>query len=140
MAKERVSLKTFVIPVSIIVLASICTYVAAQEDTTTIGKSMGFKRFSTAENDKYVEIANNLSNIINLKGWTLVVNGVQMPLPEHSLQSGQTLRIHLGKGKDNDANLFLDHAAPLNNTTGELVLKNDTGVIVASDIYKACIN
>jgi hypothetical protein len=93
-----------------------------------------------AEDDKYVEIGSNLSEIINLKVWILVVDDVQIPLPEHSLRSGQKLKIHLGKGKDNDTNLFLDHVAPLNNITGELILKNGTGAILTSYSYETHIN
>ncbi|GEM_PF-4671376 len=78
-----------VIAVSIITLASISTYVTAQENTTAANKSMGFDanksmgfgRFMAAGDNKYVEIENNLSRTINLKGWTLVVNDIQIPLP-----------------------------------------------------------
>lgn len=78
--------------------------------------------------------------MINLKDWVLAINDVQIPLPEHSLQPGKTLRIHLDKGDDNDTNLFLDHAAPLNNTTGELILKNDAREIFASYRYENHVN
>ncbi len=89
-----------------------------------------------AWDNKHAEIDRNLSEIINLNDWVSVINDVQISLPEHSLQSGKTLRVHLGKGGDNDTNLFLDHAAPLDNTTGETILKNDTGVTSASLRYE----
>jgi hypothetical protein len=89
-----------------------------------------------AWDDKHVDIDRNLSEIINLNDWVSVINDVQISLPEHSLQSGKTLRVHLGKGGDNDTNLSLDHAAPLDNTTGETILKNDTGVTSESLRYE----
>jgi hypothetical protein len=93
-----------------------------------------------AWDNKHVEIGRNLSEIINLNDWGSVINNVQISLPEHSLQSGKTLRVHLGKGGDNDTNLFLDHAAPLDNTTGETTLKNDTGVTSASLRHENRVN
>gem|GEM_PF-5955514 len=51
------------------------------------------------------------------------------------LQSGQRLRVHLGKGGDNDTNRFLDRTATLNNTTGEIILKNETGETFAAYRY-----
>jgi hypothetical protein len=80
-----------------------------------------------AWDDKHVEIGRNLSEIINLNEWVSVINDVQISLPEHSLQSGKTLRVHLGKGGDNETNLSLDHAAPLDNITGETILKTIRG-------------
>jgi hypothetical protein len=78
-------------------LVSIFTYVTAQEKTIAIDKSLQFRGFSAAGDNGYVEMSNNLSEIVNLKYWVLVINEVQIPLPEHSLQSGQILRVHLGK-------------------------------------------
>jgi hypothetical protein len=62
--KKRTSLETLVIAVSIITLASIFTHVTAQENTKAADKSIAMKEFMAAENDKYVKIGSNLSEII----------------------------------------------------------------------------
>ncbi len=124
------------LPLVIIALSFICTYVAAEGNTTAIIESLVISDVVASGDNKYVEISNNLSEMYSLKNWDLVINGVQIPLPEHSLQSGQKLRFHLGKGEGNDTDMFLDSAAQLNGITDDIILKNDTGKTIASLRYE----
>ena len=87
--------------------------------------------------DKFVEIANDLNETKSLRNWSLVIDGFQIALPEHSLTCGQRVRVHLGKGEGNDTDLFLDSATTLNDTAGNVTLKDDTGKNVASLGYEA---
>jgi hypothetical protein len=140
LTKECRLLNVAMLPLVIIALSTICTYAAAEGNTTDIIKSLVISDVVASGDNKYVEISNNLSEMYSLKNWALVINGVQIHLPEHSLQSGQKIRIHLGKGEGNDTDLFLDSAAQLNDITDEVILKNDTGKTIASLRYEKPAN
>lgn len=121
---------------AVIALAAICTCVTAQENTTALTPTLRIAEVVALGDDEFVEIVNGLNETKNLRNWGLVIDGTQIALQEHSLESGQRVRVHLSKGEKNETDLFLNSAVELNDIAGNVTLKDDTGENVASLEYK----
>ncbi|MFZ3147660.1 MAG: tetratricopeptide repeat protein [Methanothrix sp.] len=77
--------------------------------------------------DEFIEVPNDLREVISLRNWSLKVEGSNIMLPEHSLLPGKAVRIHLGSGKGNETDLFLNSTLELNDTAGSISLINSSG-------------
>ncbi|MGB5100303.1 MAG: tetratricopeptide repeat protein [Methanothrix sp.] len=85
--------------------------------------------------DEFIEVPNDLREVISLRNWSLKVEGSNIMLPEHSLLPGKAVRIHLGSGKGNETDLFLNSTLELNDTAGSISLINSSGEEVLSLDY-----
>ncbi len=85
--------------------------------------------------DEFIEISNGLKETTNLQNWSLEIQGSRVPLPENSLRSGKAVRTHLGSGKGNETDLFLNSTLELNDTAGNISLINSSGEEVLSLDY-----
>lgn len=85
--------------------------------------------------DEYIEISNGPKETTNLQNWSLEIQGSRVPLPENSLRSGKAVRTHLGSGKGNETDLFLNSTLELNDTAGSVSLINSSGEEVLSLDY-----
>lgn len=89
--------------------------------------------------DRSVEITNSLTEARSFKGWTLNINdgsNQSLTLPDFILGSGKKVNIHFGSGKTNETDLFLNSSIALNDTAGNITLKNETGKTAASFGYR----
>ena len=86
--------------------------------------------------DEFIGITNGLNETISLQNWSFEIQGSRVTLPGYSLQSGKSVRIHLGSGQGNETDLFLDSDLELNDMTGSVSLKDDSGEDVASLDYR----
>lgn len=85
--------------------------------------------------DEFIEISNGPKETTNLQNWSLEIQGSRVPLPENSLLSGKAVRTHLGSGKGNETDLFLNSTLELNDTAGSVSLINSSGEEVLSLDY-----
>lgn len=81
--------------------------------------------------DEFIEISNDLKETTNLQNWSLKVESSNITLPEHSLLPGKAVRIHLGSGQKNETDLFLNSNLELNDTVGNVSLRDGSGEDVA---------
>lgn len=89
--------------------------------------------------DEFVEITNNRTDAQSFKGWTLNINdgrNQSTALPDFTLGPDKRINIHFGKGINNGTDIFLNSAAVLNDTAGNVTLKNETGKDMASLEYR----
>jgi hypothetical protein len=100
------------------------------------------KIMATGE-DEFVVVANSRAAAQSLNGWTLDVsdgrNGSSnqsVTLPDLTLGPNERINIHLGRGESNETDVFLNSAITLNDTAGNIILKDETGMIVASFGYR----
>lgn len=80
--------------------------------------------------DEFVEISNNLDEVKNLRGWTLVVDGdeaISLVLPEYILEPGEKVRVHFGAGEDGEADLFMESEIALNDAATNVTLRDEGG-------------
>jgi len=87
--------------------------------------------------DEFIEVANGLKEAVSLQNWSLEIqgSGVSLSLPEHFLLPGKTARIHLGSGRENETDLFLDSGLELNDTAGRVSVIDGSGAKVALVTY-----
>lgn len=85
--------------------------------------------------DEFIEVTNGLKEAISLQNWSLETEDSKVILPGYSLQSGKTIRIHLGSGQWNETDIFLNSDLKLNDTVGNVSLKDSSGAEVASLDY-----
>lgn len=90
--------------------------------------------------DEFIEVTNGLKEAIGLHNWSFEIQGSKVSLPEHSLLSGNAVRIHLGAGQENETDLFLDSDLELNDTTGSISLRDGSGEEVLSLDYWTKLN
>jgi tetratricopeptide (TPR) repeat protein len=81
--------------------------------------------------NEFIEISNDLKETTNLQNWSLKVESSNITLPEHFLLPGKAVRIHLGSGQENETDLFLNSNLELNDTVGNVSLRDGSGEDVA---------
>ena len=93
--------------------------------------------------DEFVVVANSRAAAQSLNGWTLDVsdgrNGSSnqsLTLPDFIIDPDERIYIHLGKGESNETDVFLNSVITLNDTAGNITLKDETGMSVASFEYR----
>lgn len=86
--------------------------------------------------DEFIKVANGLNEALSLQNWSLEIHGSIVSLPDYSLLPGKTVRVHLGSGRENETDLFLDSNLELNDTAGSISLRDDSGAKVASLTYR----
>ncbi len=106
-------------------------------------KMLAITRIMVTGEDEFVVVANSRAAAQSLNGWTLDVidgrNGSRnqsVTLPDFIIDPDERTNIHLGKGESNETDVFLNSAITLNDTAGNITLKDDTGMIVASFEYR----
>ena len=106
-------------------------------------KMLAITKIMATGEDEFVVVANSRAAAQSLNGWTLNVsdgrNGSSnqsITLPDFTIDSDERINIHLGKGESNETDVFLNSAITLNDTAGNVTLKDDTGMIVASFEYR----
>lgn len=80
--------------------------------------------------DEFVEISNNLDEVKNLRGWTLVVDGDEarsVVLSEYVLEPAGKVRVHFGAGEDGEADLFMESEITLNDAATNVTLRDEGG-------------
>ncbi len=121
----------------LIAMSMIGTCAMAQGNTEALAPTLTISGVTAIDGDEFVEIANGLDESKSLKGWSLLVDDSQvLPLPDFLLEPGQTVKIHLGEGNNNETDLFLNSAVKLSDTAGNVTLKDDVGETVASLEYE----
>ncbi len=90
--------------------------------------------------DEFIEVTNGLKEAISLQNWSFEIQGLEVILPRYSLLSGKAVRIHLGSGLGNETDLFLDSNLELNDITGSVSMRDDSGEDVASLDYRTKLN
>lgn len=85
--------------------------------------------------DEFVKISNDMRETTNLHNWRLEISGSNASLPECQLMPGKAVRIHLGRGQENETDLFLNSNLDLNDSAGSVTLIDDRGVEAASLDY-----
>lgn len=122
---------------ALIALAMIGTCAMAQENAEALAPTLVISGVTASENDEFVEIANVMDESKSLKDWSLLIDGSEdLTLPDFLLESGQTVKIHLGKGENNETDLFLNSAAKLSDTMGNVTLMDEAGESVSSLEYE----
>ncbi|MFZ3113749.1 MAG: tetratricopeptide repeat protein [Methanothrix sp.] len=106
-------------------------------------KMLAITRIMATGEDEFVAIANSRAAAQSLDGWTLDVsdsrNGSSnqsLTLPDFTIDPDERINIHLGRGESNETDVFLSSAITLNNTAGNITLKDENGMIVASFGYR----
>ena len=108
---------------------------------------LAITRIMVTGEDEFVVVANSRAAAQSLHGWTLDVsdsrNGSRngssnqsVTLPDFIIDPDERINIHLGRGESNETDVFLNSAITLNDTAGNITLKDDTGMIVASFEYR----
>jgi hypothetical protein len=87
-------------------------------------------------NDEFIEIANGLNENKSLGDWSLIIDGTQVTLPEYTLGPDPKVRVHLSRRNRDESGLFLDSTTELNDTAGDIILRDDAGNDVVSLGYK----
>jgi len=107
--------------------------------SSTSVKTLAITSIRAAGKDKSVEMTNSLTEAQNFKGCTLNINNGRnqsLALPDFTLGPGKKVNIHFGSGKTNETDLFLNSSISLNDTAGNITLKNETGKTAASFGYR----
>jgi len=122
---------------ALIAMAMIGTCAMAQENTEALAPTLAISGVAALEGDEFVEIANGLNESKSLMGWSLLIDGSKdVNLPDFLLEPGQTVKIHLGEGNNNETDLFLNSAVKLSDTAGDVTLKDEAGESVSSLEYE----
>lgn len=122
---------------ALVALSMIGTCAMAQGNTEALAPTLTISGVTASDEDEFVEIANGLNEGKSLKDWSLVIDGSEdLALPDFLLEPGQTVKIHLGEGNNNETDLFLNSAVKLSDTAGNVTLKDDVGENVASLEYE----
>ena len=107
--------------------------------SSTSVKMLAITSIIATGKDEFVEITNNRTEAQSFKGWTLSINdgmNQSSSLPDFSLEPDKRINIHFGKGKSNGTDIFLNSAVTLNDTSGNVTLKDEIGKDVASLGYR----
>ncbi|GAB6266384.1 MAG: hypothetical protein STSR0001_18310 [Methanothrix sp.] len=93
--------------------------------------------------DEFVAVANSRAAAQSLHGWTLDVSdgrndsrNQSLTLPDFIIDPDERINVHLGKGESNETDVFLNSVITLNDTAGNITLKDETGMSVASFEYR----
>jgi len=106
-------------------------------------KMLAITRIMATGDDEFVVVANSRAAAQSLHGWTLDVSEGRnssriqsVTLPDFIIDPDERINIHLGKGESNETDVFLDSVITLNDTAGNITLKDETGMSVASFEYR----
>lgn len=83
--------------------------------------------------DEFIELANNENVAQGFRNLRLIVDGDEnksIIIPNFSLEPGQKIRIHFGQGESNQTDLYLSSEIDLNDTAGNLTLRDSIRDIV----------
>lgn len=98
--------------------------------TSPLGGMLAITEISAEGEDEFVEIANHLDDAVNLKGWTLIVDGDEtrsVVLPEYILKPGAMVRVHFGSGEGSGADMFMESGITLNDDSTSVSLRDGAG-------------
>jgi len=108
-------------------------------DTSSAPKMLAITSIKATGEDEFVVIANSRSVAQNIEGWTLDISdgrNQSILLPDFALGPEKKINVHLGKGESNETDIFLNSAVILNDTAGNVTLKDETGMDEASFGYR----
>ncbi len=115
----------------------------ADAETSSTPKMLAITSVKAADEDEFVVVTNSRTAAQSLNGWTLDVsdgkNGGRIQsitLPDLTLGPDERINVHLGKGESNETDIFLNSAIALNDTAGNITLKDEAGKDVASFGYR----
>ncbi|MFZ2472484.1 MAG: tetratricopeptide repeat protein, partial [Methanothrix sp.] len=77
--------------------------------------------------DEFIELANNEDVAQGFRNLRLIADGdenMSIIIPNFSLDPGQKIRIHFGQGESNQTDLYLSSEIDLNDTAGNLTLRD----------------
>ncbi|RQW78448.1 MAG: tetratricopeptide repeat protein, partial [Methanothrix sp.] len=77
--------------------------------------------------DEFIELANNENASQGFRNLRLIADGDEnksIVLPDFTLEPGQKIRIHFGQGERNQTDLYLGSEIDLNDTAGNLTLRD----------------
>ena len=77
--------------------------------------------------DEFIELANNENVAQGFRNLRLIADGDEnksIVLPDFTLEPGQKIRIHFGQGESNQTDLYLSSEIDLNDTAGNLTLRD----------------
>jgi len=77
--------------------------------------------------DEFIELANNENVAQGFRNLRLIADGDEnksIVLPDFTLEPGQKIRIHFGQGESNQTDLYLGSEIDLNDTAGNLTLRD----------------
>lgn len=99
--------------------------------------SPGFDNGSNRSlNREWVEITNNARRSVNLDGWTLKdEDGHTYIFENYRLEGRATVRIHTGRGRDTDTDLYQDRRRYVWDNRDTATLRNDRGRYIDSDSW-----
>ncbi len=86
--------------------------------------------------DDFIEVTNGPKEVVSLQNWSLEIQGSRVSLPEYSLLPGKVVRVHLGSGQKNETDLFLNSDVVLNDTVGNVSVRDGSGAKVALVTYR----
>lgn len=88
-------------------------------------------------NKEWVELTNTTRRDVNLDGWTLKnKDGVTYTFDHYRLEGRATVRIHTGKGRDTENDLYMDRRDYVwDNHTDTATLRNDHGRFVDDESW-----
>ncbi|MGW1673401.1 lamin tail domain-containing protein [Streptomyces sp. NPDC002324] len=94
-------------------------------------------RSNRSLNREWVEITNNARRSVNLDGWTLEdEDGHTYTFEDYRLDGRTTVRIHTGRGRDTDTDLYQDSRRYVwDNRSDTATLRNDHGRYIDSDSW-----
>lgn len=94
-------------------------------------------RSNRSLNREWVEITNNARRSVNLDGWTLKnKDGKTYTFEDYRLEGRTTVRIHTGRGRDTDTDLYQDSRRHVwDNRSDTATLRNDRGRYIDSDSW-----
>ncbi|MFI2040129.1 lamin tail domain-containing protein [Streptomyces bottropensis] len=94
-------------------------------------------RSNRSLNREWVEITNNARRSVNLDGWTLEdEDGHTYTFDHYRLDGRTTVRIHTGRGRDTDTDLYQDSRRYVwDNRSDTATLRNDRGRHIDSDSW-----
>ncbi|GAQ67495.1 lamin tail domain-containing protein [Streptomyces scabiei] len=93
-------------------------------------------RSNRSLNREWVEITNNARRSVNLDGWTLKnEDGHTYTFEDYRLDGRTTVRIHTGRGRDTDTDLYQDSRRYIWDNRDTATLRNDHGRHIDSDSW-----
>jgi len=108
-------------------------------ETSSAPKMLAITSIKATGEDEFVVIANSRSLAQNIEGWTLDISdgrNQSVPLPNFALGPDERINVHLGKGESSKIDIYLNSAVTLNDTAGNVTLKDEAGNDVASFGYR----
>jgi len=107
--------------------------------SSTPVKMLAITSIKATGEDEFVEIANSRTVAQSLNGWTLNISdgsNQSIALPDFTLGPDERINVHLGRGESSKTDIYLNSAIALNDTAGNITLKDETEKDVASFGYR----